>query len=187
MEQFTIRGGRCTVGDDAIRVEEGLKTFVEQKYEDRPVLVGGLLVGWGLALVGMIVFSVLMFASEENWKLFFDLMMASAGISGLGAFSTFLLAMWWTLSIKRAQRAGDFPRNLSDEDVIPTEWVESVRFGTHRNLPVAFVELRRDGERSVRPIMFREGDATEAENVRDAFRSLDVAISGYDSIRTATF
>lgn len=176
MERVRIRAGECVISNEAIRIDEGVKRLVRQKYEDHPLLVGGLLSLWIFAMVASLSLVSLLFVLDTLPDYWFELLMAAVVLQATVPVATFLLAMRWTLSMRLAQRQDEYPRNLSDDDVLPTESVESVAFGTFRGYPAALVRHRGDGERAVRPILFERGEDAEVERARAAFRSLGVPV-----------
>ncbi|PSQ50311.1 hypothetical protein BRD15_01960 [Halobacteriales archaeon SW_6_65_15] len=176
MEHVRIRAGECVISEEAIRIDEGVKQFVRQQYEDRPLLVGGLLLIWILATVATLSLAGSLFVLDALPDYWFELLMASIALQATVPLASFLLAMQWTLSMRLAQRRGEYPRNLSDDDVIPVESVESIAFDTVRGYPVAFVRRRGGDEGAVRPIFFGRDKETEVERARAAFRSLGVSV-----------
>lgn len=176
MERVRIRAGECVISEETIRIDGGVKRLVRQKYEDHPLLVGGVFSLWIFAIVASLSLVGLLFVLDTLPDYWFELLMAAIVLQATVPFVSFLLAMRWTLSMRLAQRRGEYPKNLSDDEVLPNESVESVAFDTFRGHPAAFVRHWSDGERAVRPILFEQGEEAEVERVRAAFRSLGIPV-----------
>lgn len=180
-ERVEIRAGECLISEEAVRIDEGPKQWIRKQYEERPYLVGGTLVVWLAAVVGALSLVGSLFVLDAITDYWFELLMVAVVGQGAVPFVTFLLAMRWSLSLRLAQRRGDYPENPTDAEVVPTGWVESVAFDTFRGYPVAHVRYRDDGETddgeaAVRPILFERDADAEVERARAAFQSLDVPV-----------
>lgn len=175
-ERVEIRAGECVISEEAIRIDEGVKQWIRKKYEERPRLVGGSLLVWLAAAVGAFSLVGALFVLETIPDYWYALLMVTVAVQAAVPFATFLLAMRWALSLRLAQRRGDYPKNLTDAEMVPPELVESVTFDTFRGHPVAHVRYRDDGEMVVRPVLFEQDANIEVERARAAFRSLGIPV-----------
>ena len=179
MEEVPVRGGTCRISDDAVRIDVGLRNFVRQKYESDPVLVGTLLVAFVGSVVAEFTISASLILLETVPEFLFDVIFVVIGAQVPLALGIFILAMWWVVSRRRAQRAGTLPENLTDDGVIPHGWIDSVGFSTFRDRPTALIHYREDGEsgeKATRPVIFEKDSENEVERMKRALRARDVRI-----------
>lgn len=177
MQRIQIRAGECLITEEAVRIETSRKVFLKQFAERNPALTALFSLGVLGLLLGYTVVIVSLGVLNQIPDSIFTVALRIATFSGLflaGSIGTF--AAWWWISIKRSQRAGAYPRNLSYENMILCGSIESVTFGRYRNIPVMFIHYRQQNEDVARPVYFRKEAGTEIEKARVAFRSLNIPI-----------
>lgn len=172
-----VRAGECNISEEAVRVDEGGRQWAKKQYGRRPKLVGGLLTLWVASGLAMFALVGSLFVSETLPDHWYELLLAAIALYSVGPLAIASYALLWSLRLTLAQRRGDYPRNLSDAEVVPTGRIESVEFDSLLGYPVALVHYRDDGgERRARPIFFERDADREVERARAAFRALDAPV-----------